>query len=561
MERACSDDSDADLAARLAALIDEAAGGGAGGAPGAAPCVAALVLRPARDDLFIARGAAQVEFAIPATPSTRFRIASVSKQFVAAAAVLLHRQGRLDLDAVPALPGLKPGHSLRALLAMRSGLADDGSLAWLAAGNPWDPRRTLANVRQMALAMPHRNFRPGSRDLYSNTGYAVAEAAIEAATGEPLARTLHRLLFGPLGLQATVLLQGSSAPALPGLASPYTGSAGRFVRAEWPVEEGAAGGIVSSAEDLARWMRALHQGHPALDGVVAELCRIAPFDGAEGQGHYGLGLRCGTMLGRRAMGHGGAINGCRAYVQWFPDDACGLVLLANRTDVDMNLLACRVTAALFGLLDPVAAAADKAAPDAGEQGPTGLFLDPSLPELVPVERAGNGLLRACGGHFTPFGCGRLRVLDLLQQLELGPVDAEGLVLTRDGAVTRRLQRVAVQPLDTWPMADRLAALGCYRAPGLPGRQRIVMHRARPCLAIDPVVSDADLLPLLPLGHDCFLVTDRSFTENSCVLRLDRAGNEVTGFTVSEDRLLGLRFDRVSAADEGRWLDQGSWPQD
>ena len=222
-------------------------------------------------------------------PDDRFRIASITKSFVATVVLQLVGEGKLSLsDTVEKfLPGLVPNGdkiTVRQLLNHTSGLYDYESDPRLFApylsgnlGYTWTPRRLVA------LAVSHGPlFRPGARWSYSNTNYVIAGLIIEAVTKDKLAGELSRRIIGPLGLKATRLGadQHMGSPAAHGY---YKGQdvTGLNFSFAW-----GAGSMVSTAGEVARFFQALLGGkllHPQqLKQMEATVTGAA--------GNYGLGL-------------------------------------------------------------------------------------------------------------------------------------------------------------------------------------------------------------------------------------------------------------------------------
>lgn len=271
--------------------------------------------------------------------SDRFRIASVTKTFVATLVLELAADGRLRLgDSIERwLPGLVPGGrnvTLRELLAHTSGLADyDADPKWQAAriadpGRSWTARELVT----VAAAQP-RLFAPGTSWSYSNTNYVLLGLVVEAATGRPLSQELRDRLLAPLGLRST------SFPSA-------TSIGGRFAhgyvvgRPPLPIPEGTlvdvssvlapsawgAGQIVSNADDLVRFFTALVRGrilpHAQLQAMTSDAARYG----------YGLGVRIATTQCGRAVGHNGDIPGYRNVVWATLDGRRAVSIMVNVDD-------------------------------------------------------------------------------------------------------------------------------------------------------------------------------------------------------------------------------------
>jgi D-alanyl-D-alanine carboxypeptidase len=266
-------------------------------------------------------------------PDDAFRAASVTKSVTAAVAVSLAHQGRLALDepldgqlapellhrwrVLDALPRTTP----RQLLAHTSGLpnyfTDQAFAARLREepGRAWRPVELVDHAA--AYGTPH--FPPGRGFEYSDTGYVVAGILVEQATGRPLHQVYRELVFDPAGMDST-WLEGYEPARQPEAAHHYTGEI------DWttisPTIDWAGGGLVTTATDLARFVRALWSGQILDSSGLDELTRWTP--GASfPPGHalryerYGMGMGANTVDGVELIGHTGFIGAFAFYVPHF----------------------------------------------------------------------------------------------------------------------------------------------------------------------------------------------------------------------------------------------------
>jgi D-alanyl-D-alanine carboxypeptidase len=291
----------------------------------------------------VTRGYADVEAKRPMSVEDRFRIGSVTKSFVATVVLQLVAEGKLSLDDSVErwLPGVVPNGSaitVRQLLSHRSGLfdyvGDKQILAPYLSGHldhVWTP---LQIVRMATRHKPL--FAPGAdgKQSYSNTGYVVLGLVIEKVTGHSLAEELNARIFRPLRLEHT------SFPASPKLAGRHAHGYTRVV-GPTPVDIteispslfGAAGGIVSTSADLARFYRALFQGRLVSRRLLSEM------KAREGRaaGHadllYGLGLYRQPLRCSLVWGHNGDVPGFDTNAFSSGDGAHQIVVMVN-TDSD-----------------------------------------------------------------------------------------------------------------------------------------------------------------------------------------------------------------------------------
>jgi D-alanyl-D-alanine carboxypeptidase len=242
-------------------------------------------------DVTVASGLADRTTATPLAPETPFRIASVTKTFVAAAVLKLVGRGRLDLDdpiadhlsrrAVRTLRrgGYDPDAiTVRQLLRHTAGLFDYATTDAYDWRNERDPGHHWTRDEQLRFAMHHgeRVGEPGERYHYSDTGYILLGEIVERVTGENLGAAVRRLVgFERLGLDHTSWEQLEPAPGgLPPRAHQY---AGDFDNATLDASHDlyGGGGLVSTVGDLTRFYRALFHGRVIHDrAVLREMTKV-----------------------------------------------------------------------------------------------------------------------------------------------------------------------------------------------------------------------------------------------------------------------------------------------
>jgi D-aminopeptidase len=288
-------------------------------------------------------GLARVPRAVPIAPWTRFHIVSVGKTFTAAAVLVLAARGRLSLDDavrrhLPELPASN-AVTLRHLLSMTSGLRDVLEIErlrgiWGAAPGRRQELLDLA-YRQTAASAP-----PGAQYMYANVNVLLLDEVIARASGMPAEAFRRAALYEPLGLGATGARHDDGL-VVPHLAEPYARDAGgRWSRATHLLGI-AADPLVTSLEDLTRWLLALRRG--TVGGVdvrtrMAERARLG--DGRPI--HYGLGLAVRRYRGLTVLCHTGSQPGYKAHLAYVPARDLGLAILSNREDTSPVSLAASI---------------------------------------------------------------------------------------------------------------------------------------------------------------------------------------------------------------------------
>jgi D-alanyl-D-alanine carboxypeptidase len=296
-----------------------------------------------------ARGYADVAARTPLRVDTPFRIASVTKTFVAVAALRLVEEKRLALDQ-PISAALSPATTttlvaggyapdritVRELLNHTSGLFDYAASAAYDTLNTRDPARVWTPQEQIRFAMDHGRpqARPGRRYHYADTNYVLLGEIIERASGRPLAAAVRSLDgFGRLGLHATAWERLEPPPPdRPPRAHQYYGTTFDNIRLDASSDLFGGGGLVSTVGDLSRFFRALFAGQVfSRASTLDAMTTIAPPARAA---HAGLGIFAATIGGERCWGHPG-YWGTEAYA--CPRESMAFALetnQANEADLD-----------------------------------------------------------------------------------------------------------------------------------------------------------------------------------------------------------------------------------
>lgn len=301
-------------------------------------------------------GAANLEDGARVRPDTIFRIGSVTKQFTAAAIMLLAEQGKLSVDDKLAkfFPSFPRGAevTIRELLTHTSGIHDYVDAEYFRTTMRVD-RTTREFVDLIAKQTPLYDFTPGTHWNYSNSGYYLLGAIIEQVSGTSFHDFLQRQIFGPLSMTETAV--DDAAEVVVNRATgydPVTARPGTF-RTAPPVSlttVGGAGAIRSSVKDLVTWLDALWHGKvihlPSLKEMTTparlangELARSAIFIPPASSNEpvprdfsgqdYGYGLRIKPLDGFERVGHGGDIAGFGAQLDIFPQEDLTIAMLTN----------------------------------------------------------------------------------------------------------------------------------------------------------------------------------------------------------------------------------------
>lgn len=279
-----------------------------------------------------ALGSADVDGHVPLTTRSSFNLASVSKQFTAAAVMILLEDGRLSLDdpVTDYLPELAcfPGITIRHLLNHTSGLPDIYGIL----GRVWDRSKTAGNEELLSIFAggEHRTvFLPGEKFEYSNTGYVVLASVVERVSGLPFTRFLEERVFGPLDMNDSFAyyLTMDRYPR-PERVYGLKRVNGSLLLNDLIYSDGMRGdgNVHASVEDLFKWDRALY-GEKILK---RETLRKMFTPGRLNDGtptEYGFGF--GIHENGRVVSHGGSWVGFRSLIVRYVDRQDTLIMLIN----------------------------------------------------------------------------------------------------------------------------------------------------------------------------------------------------------------------------------------
>lgn len=306
-------------------------------APFARPGMPGASVLVVRHDSVLVRtavGLADVEAGVAATPATNYRLASLSKQFTAAAVVLLARDGRLALDDparryLPELPAYADGVTLRHLLTHTAGLSDYEAFV------PDSQVRQVHDDDVLALVRDHADrpyFAPGTAWRYSNTGYALLALVVARVTGQRFADVLRARLFAPAGMAHTVAHEaGRSVVARRAWGYTVTGDTVRRTDQSNTSAVLGDGGIYASIDDLARWDATLWHAPLVGDALWRETTTAMRLADGSTAG-YGFGWFTDRWRGHARLRHHGETRGFTNAIARFPADGLTIIVLTNRTD-------------------------------------------------------------------------------------------------------------------------------------------------------------------------------------------------------------------------------------
>ena len=293
------------------------------------------------DEILLSRGygLANLEWQLPNTPSTKFQLASITKQFTAASILLLEEQGKLNVDDrvkkyLPDAPAAWEKITIFNLLTHTAGIPD-ASDPYSLAQSPMPTQALVARFRDKPL-----DFEPGASWNYSSAGYVLLGYLIEQVSGQSYERFVQQNIFTPLSMkdsgygshQAVIARRAASYASAPD--GPLNATFLEFANTQ------GAGALYSTTEDMLRWIQALFGGKLLSAASLRKM--TAPF-----KNDYAFGVVVHTVNGRKRIDHDG-ISSFRTFAGYYPDSKVTVIVLANLSAAPVDEIADKLGALAHG---------------------------------------------------------------------------------------------------------------------------------------------------------------------------------------------------------------------
>jgi len=341
---AWSADSKADLAQYADQLFIRAF-------PAGEPGAAVLIAKDGQVLLRKAYGLANLELGVPLRPEMVFEIASVTKQFTAAAILLLQERGKLSVNDeitkyLPDYPTHGQKITIGHLLSHTSGIPEvTGMPEW------WPRHREDMKVQQIIDLFKDKplQFSPGEKSSYSNSGYILLGAIVEKASGKSYEDFIEQEVFAPLGMNHS--RYGHLNEVVPGRVTGYDMEEDRYQVAEYLslTQAYAAGALLSTVDDLALWADALSSEKLLKKASLERMTMTAKLPSGQ-ETKAGYGLQISDEDGTRIVEHGGGLPGFNSYLLRIPGQRLTVIVLSNTFGHEPSLesLTYRITMKALG---------------------------------------------------------------------------------------------------------------------------------------------------------------------------------------------------------------------
>jgi CubicO group peptidase (beta-lactamase class C family) len=500
-------------------------------------------------------GMANLEYNIPLTSQSIFRIGSTSKQFTAMCIALLEEQGEISVDDsirkyFPEMPEYANTVKIRHLLHHTSGIRDYLTL-WRIAGGRNDDFFIDPEVVALIARQKELNFNPGEEFLYSNSGYFLLSEIVKKVTGKSMGVFAEEYIFKPLGMKNTHFHDDHSM-IVKNRASGYAPLRGGGFRISMTTLGMIGdGGVFTSVDDLLLWDQNFYTNTLGKGGqeLIDRILTPGRLNNGE-KLDYAFGLGIGDYRGLRMISHGGAFVGFRADMIRFPEQKFSVICLANLSRINPSQLARKVADVYL---------ADQFKEDLTKKEPTPKPRFIKLSEAELKEKTGAFRNPQTGSIWKiSLKKGQLEVYTFSYRFSISPVSQRKFISidermkleiefdkkTRKKPMIIRVKREGRKPYAFEPVvlvsptAEELEELvGEYTSEELHVTYMLELKNGKLFLVHENPYKDYPGGPLEPTLRDNFMISGMQiqFFRNE--------ENEVESFTVNAGRVKNIRFVR------------------
>jgi CubicO group peptidase (beta-lactamase class C family) len=284
-----------------------------------------------------AYGMADLEHSVPLTLTSKIEAGSVSKQFTAAAILLLEQQGKLSLNDdvriyIPELPEYGIAIKLKHMMHHTSGLRDWGAVAILTGWGRTTKAYTNDDALEIILAQKKLNNVPGAEFIYSNSNYNLLAIIVQRVSGQSLAEFTEQNIFVPAGMTNTEWRDNRNR-IVKDRAIAYRLTENGYETLMPNEDAYGNGGLLTTTEDLLKWNDFYLSGKLGTASLLSKQTKVEAFNNGK-MNDYGAGLFIQKLKGQNLIQHGGATAGYRAFLKIFPDINLSIAFLSNTSQFD-----------------------------------------------------------------------------------------------------------------------------------------------------------------------------------------------------------------------------------
>jgi len=492
-------------------------------------------------------GMADLDHDVKVSPTTVFHVASMSKQFTAAAILMLAQDGKISLDDpvrkyVPELTDLGGPITLRQLIHHTSGLRDQWELLTLAGWRYSLDLITDADILAVLSRQKALNFPPGSKHLYSNSGYTLLAQVVKRVSGQSFRTYTSTRLFAPLGM-AQSHFRDDHAEIVKQAAYGYAPGNDGFKLSITNFDTVGATSLLTTVRDLALWDENFYTASVGGQALIDQLQQRGSLNDGT-QLSYAAGLEIGKYRGLNIVSHAGSDAGYRANLIRFPDQHFSVAVLCNLASTNPSALSRKIAdiylaSALSAVVPPATAQSPQPGREQLEKW-AGLYVEPQEGDRVMRVRFRDGELqggleadgRAFGLEATRDE--RFRYMREPQTELVFSGGENGSPATLTTYTDGKLQHSYSRAMPYQPSAAELQEFaGTYRSDEVDMPREVVVRDGR--LVVRSLKSGE--IALLPVAADLFN------GRGNRIRFLRDAQGKVTGASLSTFRIWNFRFAR------------------
>lgn len=494
-------------------------------------------------------GFANLEYDIPNSSKSVFRIGSTSKQFTAACIVLLAEQGKLSLEDTlknifPDFPDYAKKITIRQLLNHTSGIRDYLQLAYLK-GLREDDYYTDGDIMDWLTNQTDLNFEPGEEFLYSNSGYWLLSRIVEKISGINMAQYAEKEIFKPLGMENTHF-HNDHNKIVKNRASGYIPiDDENFQISMTTLNMIGDGGIFTTIEDIKKWDDAFYGSEVLSESFWANMTKQGVLNSGKEIG-YASGLSIGQYKGLKTIRHGGAFVGFRAELLRFPEQKVSIAIFANRGDANPSRIANEVADIILKEFLEQAPQEEKEEPKENKvEAPEVVFelnqllgdyeLQPGLLATVSLNNDTLNVLQKWNGSTYPIVKMSGNTFQIPGEsglsftfLDLKEGKTETLNVWQGGRTTSAKRKVFTETADL----DLNQYEGEYRSEELKVSYTLRVHNEELTVQVN------NQEPM-----DCAFVEEDKFRFGFGMIRFQKQGKTISGFELDSGRVNNVKFEK------------------
>jgi YD repeat-containing protein len=494
-------------------------------------------------------GMADLDHNVKITPATVFHAGSMSKQFTAASVLMLAQEDKLSLDDparkfVPELPDFGVPITLHHLMHHTSGLRDQWELLGLAGWRYSLDLITDADVLAVLSRQKTLNFPPGSKYLYSNTGFTLLAQVVKHISGQTFRMFTGNRLFLPLGMSHSHF-RDDHAEIVKDIAYGYAPRGGGFGLSIPNFDTVGATSLLTTVEDLALWDENFYTARIGGQALIDQLQERGTLNDGT-QLNYAGGLEIRKYRGLNIVDHAGSDAGYKADLLRFPDQHFSVALLCNLASINPSLLTRRI--ADIYLASSFSAGSRPAAVPALSPQPgseqlkkwAGLYVNPDESDRIARVRLGGGNLQSgldADGRLSNLEAtddARFRYITAPQTELVFQAGENGTPATLTTYIDGKMQHHYSRVPSYVPTAIQLQEFtGVYRSDEVDMPYEVILRDGK--LLIRSLKSNE--IPVFPVAADLF-----NGSGNRIRFTRDAQG-KITGALLNTSRVYNFRFER------------------